>query len=95
MIDAPAMPAGMDMAQLAALAAGSSSQELQHPTAGLNLRKVAVAAGEPLRLEIEAFLGVVRGGGVAVVSGMDGRRALKVALEINAAIAAHAVRAGL
>jgi len=89
-----AAAAGMDPAQLAALAAMAQAAG-QHPSAGLSLSKVAVEQGEPLRLEIEAFLTAVRERSVPVVSGEDGRAALALALEINQAIAAHAVRTGL
>ena len=63
--------------------------------AGLNLQKPAVAPGEPLRLEIESFLECVRTRSAPRVSGAEGRAALALALEINAAIATHAERAGL
>jgi predicted dehydrogenase len=86
-----AAAAGMDPAQLAALALAAG----QHPSAGLSLSKVAVEQGEPLRLEIESFLTAVRERSVPVVSGEDGRAALALALEINRAIAAHADRTGL
>jgi predicted dehydrogenase len=90
MIDVTAA-AGMDPAQLAALAEMVS----QHPSAGLSLKKISVEQGEPLRLEIASFLGAVRTRGTPVVSGEDGRAALALALEINRAIAAHAERTGL
>ena len=93
MIDVAAA-AGMDPAQLAALAAMTQAAG-QHPSAGLSLSKVAVEQGEPLRLEIESFLTAVRERSVPVVSGGDGRAALALALEINRAIADHAVRTGL
>jgi predicted dehydrogenase len=93
MIDVTAA-AGLDAAQLAALAQMAAATG-GHPSAGLSLKKVPVEAGEPLRLEIEAFLESVRGRTVPVVSGTDGRRALAVALEIHEAMAAHARRAGL
>jgi predicted dehydrogenase len=86
-----AAAAGMDPAQLAALAQAAG----QHPSAGLSLSKVAVEQGEPLRLEIESFLTAVRERSVPVVSGEDGRAALALALEINRAIAEHTVRTGL
>lgn len=89
-----AAAAGMDPAQLAALAAMAQSAG-QHPSAGLSLSKVAVEQGEPLRLEIESFLTAVRERSVPVVSGEDGRAALALALEINRAIADHAERTGL
>jgi predicted dehydrogenase len=87
-----------DVAKLAAMAsaAGASSGGLgDHPSAGLSLRKVSVAAGEPLRLEIEAFLEAMRTHGQPVVTAGDGRAALALALEINASIAEHARRTGL
>ena len=86
--------AGMDPAQLAAMAQ-MVQQSGQHPSAGLSLSKVAVEQGEPLRLEIESFLQKVRDRSTPVVSGEDGRAALALALEINAAIKAHTERAGL
>lgn len=92
MIDVTAA-AGMDPRKLAAMAA--MMQPGAHPSAGLSLSKVAVEPGEPLRLEIVAFLDAVRNRTRPVVSGEDGRAALKLALEINAAIATHADRAGL
>jgi predicted dehydrogenase len=61
----------------------------------LSLRKAEVEPGEPLRLEISSFLDAVRRRTVPVVSAADGRRALSLALAINAAIADHARRAGL
>ncbi|MGB9145208.1 MAG: gfo/Idh/MocA family oxidoreductase, partial [Acidobacteriaceae bacterium] len=62
---------------------------------GLNIEKPKVEPGEPLRLEIESFLDCVRTRSKPRVSGEDGRAALALALEINAAIAEHAERAGL
>ena len=101
MIDVTAA-AGLDVSQLAALAqmAGPAGEPQaqggqQHPSVGLSLKKVPVETGEPLRVEIESFLEVVRGRTVPVVSGADGRAALGLALEIHAAMAAHASRAGL
>jgi len=82
--------AGLDIAQLAAMA-GSGG----HPSAGMSLRKVPVEAGEPLRLEIESFLNAVRERAKPEVTVEEGRAALALALEINAAVAAHARRTGL
>jgi predicted dehydrogenase len=59
------------------------------------MQKPQVTQGEPLRLEIESFLESVRSRSQPVVSGKDGSAALKLALQINAAIAEHATRAGL
>jgi predicted dehydrogenase len=89
MIDVSAA-AGMDPAQLAAMAG-----EGGHPSGGMSLSKVPVEAGEPLRLEVAAFLDAVRMHSKPVVTVEDGRAALGLALEINAAIAAHARRTGL
>jgi predicted dehydrogenase len=62
---------------------------------GLALSKPAVAQGEPLRLEIESFLERVRTRQQPQVTGQQGRAALALALDINAAIAEHATRARL
>ncbi|HMH14862.1 MAG TPA: Gfo/Idh/MocA family oxidoreductase [Edaphobacter sp.] len=93
MIDVTAA-AGMDPAQLAAMAQ-MVQQAGGHPSAGLSLNKIPVEQGEPLRLEIESFLRAVRQRSTPVVSGKDGRAALALALEINAAIKVHTERAGL
>ena len=66
-----------------------------HPSAGLSLRKFSVEKSEPLRLEIENFLAAVGTRSTPRVTGAQGRAALALALEINAAIATHAHRAGL
>jgi predicted dehydrogenase len=89
--------AGMDMAQLAALAAaaGGAASAGGHASPGMSIRKVPVEAGEPLRLEMEAFLDAVRTRSEPVVTVEDGRAALGLALEINSAIAEHARRTGL
>ena len=59
------------------------------------MSKVPVEAGEPLRLEIEAFLHAVRTRTQPVVTVEDGRAALALALEINASVSEHARRTGL
>jgi predicted dehydrogenase len=79
-----------------AMAAAQSAPA--HPLAGfpgLHIEKPTVHPGEPLRLEIESFLDCVRTRSAPRVSGEDGRSALALALDINAAIAEHAERAGL
>lgn len=92
MIDVAAAPA-LDGAQLAAaMVAGGPGQ---HPSPGLSLRKVPVPQGEPLLLEIVAFLEAVRTRAVPWVSAADGRAALALALDITRAIEEHARRAGL
>jgi predicted dehydrogenase len=93
MIDVTAA-AGMNPAQLAAMAQ-MVQQAGGHPSAGLSLNKSPVELGEPLRLEIESFLQSVRDQSTPLVSAENGRSALALALEINAAIEAHTERAGL
>ena len=95
LIDVSAL-AGLSPEQMAALAAmQAGAAQGSHPAPGLSLAKVPVTPGEPLRLEIEAFLRSVRGGETPEVSGEAGRAALELALEINQAIAQHARRTGL
>jgi predicted dehydrogenase len=98
LIDVTAV-AGLDQAQLAALIEKHSKPEApgepKHPSAGLNMSKITVPPGEPLRLELASFVDAVQTRRTPVVDGTAGRRALALALEINAAISAHARRAGL
>jgi predicted dehydrogenase len=63
--------------------------------AALSFSKPTVTPGEPLRLEIESFLDSVRTRREPRVTASQGRKALALALEIQASMAAHAVRAGL
>jgi predicted dehydrogenase len=77
------------LAQLAGMAAGG------HPSPGLSFVKPEVTAGEPLRLEIESFLDCVRTRREPRVTARQGRDALALALDIQAAMMAHAHRAGL
>jgi predicted dehydrogenase len=86
----------------AAVAAGKADPELLKKLAasgsagpGLSFAKPEVAPGEPLRLEIEAFLDSVRTRRPPSVTARQGREALALALEIQATMAAHAQRAGL
>jgi predicted dehydrogenase len=85
--------AGLAPEQLAALASAAAANG--QPAPGMSLRKVPVEPGEPLRLEIESFLDAVRNRTGPVVTVEDGRAALALALQINAAIASHARRTGL
>ncbi len=90
----------IDVSAAAAAAATLSPTQFEalanaHPSAGLSLKKVAIEPGEPLRLEIQAFLHAVRTRTSPEVTVQQGRDALALALEINQAIAAHAHRAGL
>ena len=90
---AAALAAGkLDAAALAKLAAARAGAG---PAPGLSLAKPEVTPGEPLRLEIESFLNAVRTRREPRVTARQGRDALALALEIQAAMAAHAERAGL
>lgn len=65
------------------------------PAPGLSFARPEVSPGEPLRLEIESFLEAVRTRRAPRVTAQQGRDALALALEIQAAMAAHARGAGL
>jgi len=65
------------------------------PGPGLSFSKPKVHEGEPLRLEIESFLDAVRTRSEPRVTARQGREALALALEIEAAMETHAERAGL
>jgi predicted dehydrogenase len=52
-----------------------------------------VTRREPLAVELESFLTAVRTGSPPVVTGADGRWALRMALEVLEKIRAHAIRA--
>jgi predicted dehydrogenase len=84
----------VDAASAAALMRGELSPALG-PAPGIALEKPAVQKREPLRTEIESFLESVRTRQPAMVSLTDGRNALALALDINAAIAQHHRRTGL
>jgi predicted dehydrogenase len=92
MIDVSAA-AGLDPAQMAALASAAAASG--QPAPGLSLSKIPVELGEPLRMEIQSFVEAVRGRTQPEVTAEAGRAALALALEINAAIASHAQRTGL
>jgi predicted dehydrogenase len=86
------------LAQLTAGAAAASALgavEGSHPSRGLSLEKLDPQRAEPLRLELENFLASVRNRTQPRVTGIAGRAALALALEINEQIASHAHRAGL
>ena len=78
----------------------ASITNLQPPTAeaafpGLNIRRLDIADIEPLRAEIEAFINAAEGGLPSPVSGMEGRRALALALRALERIEEHTEQAGL
>ena len=80
----------IDPAALAQLAGAA-----KRPGPGLSFVKPPIQPGEPLRLEIASFLESVRTRRAPLVTAQQGRDALALALEIQASMAAHAVRAGL
>jgi predicted dehydrogenase len=82
----------LDPALLGKLEASGGAQG---PGPGLSFVKPPVNPGEPLRLEIESFLESVRTRRPPRVTAPQSREALALALEIQAAMAAHAQRAGL
>ena len=57
-------------------------------------RLLSVEQGEPLRLELEAFIASVQGEPVKV-TGEEGRRALALAVDVTEKIREHAARAGV
>ena len=61
----------------------------------LSFDKPPITSGEPLRLELLAFLESIRAGTPALVPGEQARAALALALDVQAAMQAHATRAGL
>jgi predicted dehydrogenase len=89
---AAAIKAGKaDPALLAKLASAGKGG----PAPGLSFAKPPVTPGEPLRLELLSFLEAVRTRREPRVTARQGRNALALALEIQAAMAVHARRAGL
>ena len=65
------------------------------PLPSLGMHKPVIAPGEPLRLEIEAFLHAIQTGSEPAVTGEQARAALALALQIQQTIAKHAEHAGL
>jgi len=85
----------VDERAAAALLRGEIPPAALGPAPGIALEKPQVESREPLRTEIEEFLAAVRTRRAPAVSLQEGRQALTLALEINAAIQAHHQRAGL
>ncbi|MBV9075045.1 MAG: Gfo/Idh/MocA family oxidoreductase [Acidobacteria bacterium] len=83
----------VDAAAAAALLRGEAPKSAN--PAGISISKPEVRQQEPLRAEIEAFLDAVRRRSSPKVTLADGRNALQLALQINAAIGEHHRRAGL
>ena len=87
--------ARQDLLVINVTARTTATPSIEAMTAGLGILKPQITQGEPLRLEIESFLDCVRDRKQPIVSGKDGRAALKLALQINGAIAEHSRRARL
>jgi predicted dehydrogenase len=87
--------AKIDPAVIAQFIGSAGAKTSADAKAGLSFTKPDVAPGEPLRLEIESFLDSVRTRREPRVTARQGRDALALALEIQASMATHAVRAGL
>jgi len=85
----------IDPAWIAGLAASCAIPGAAGQGPGLAFAKPEVAPGEPLRLEVESFLQSVRTRKPPLVTARQGRDALALALEIQATMVAHALRAGL
>lgn len=83
------------MAQIAAANTAGVAGLGTSPNPGLSFLKPPVTQGEPLRLEIESFLASVRTRREPLVTARQGRNALALALEIQAAMVTHAHGAGL
>ncbi|HTM15561.1 MAG TPA: Gfo/Idh/MocA family oxidoreductase [Terracidiphilus sp.] len=83
------------MAQIAAANTAGVAGQGASPNPGLSFLKPPVTPGEPLRLEIESFIESVRTHREPLVTARQGRNALALALDIQAAMVAHAHRAGL
>lgn len=85
----------VDERAAAALARGETPGSSPGQAPGIEIQKPKVEANEPLRTEIKSFLNSVRNRQTPQVSLEDGRKALKLALDINAAMQEHHRRAGL
>ena len=88
-------PAAAVAAATADSAAAGLSGAPAAPLPALGMHKPQVTPGEPLRLEIEAFLHAVRTGTPPEVTAEQARAALALALQIQQAIEQHAQHAGL
>ncbi|MBA3768337.1 MAG: Gfo/Idh/MocA family oxidoreductase [Acidobacteria bacterium] len=62
---------------------------------GVNIQYLEIEDVEPLRAEIEAFLDAARTGGPSPISGIEGRRALSLALRALERIHEHAAHVGV
>ena len=72
-----------------------AAEDFTHGLPGLHFDKPTIAAGEPLRLELESFLDSVRTRRQPPVTAQHGRAALALALAIQQQMAEHARVTGL
>jgi predicted dehydrogenase len=80
---------------LASAMRAGAAEDFTNGLPGLHFEKPAIAAGEPLRLELESFLHSVRTRQQPPMTGHQGREALALALAIQQQMADHARVAGL
>ena len=67
----------------------SLNPEASHPLLGISINRLEIKDVEPLRAEIEAFLGAIERDETPPVSGEDGRRAVALAVGVLEKIEAH------
>ncbi|MGB7208843.1 MAG: Gfo/Idh/MocA family oxidoreductase [Pyrinomonadaceae bacterium] len=67
----------------------SLNPEASHPLLGISINRLEINDVEPLRAEIEAFLGAIERNEPPPVSGDDGRRAVALAVGVLEKIEAH------
>jgi predicted dehydrogenase len=85
----------VNVAKVALDSPQSSTNPADLNLANLKFTKLDITPGEPLRLEIEAFLEAVRTGQPSPVPAQQSRDALALALAVNETIAEHRQRTGL
>jgi predicted dehydrogenase len=85
----------VDYARQDLLIINVESQSAPQLTPALNFDKPQIVPGEPLRLEIESFLTSILDSTEPLVSATQGRQALALALQVQAAVETHSERAGL
>ncbi len=67
----------------------SLNPDASHPLLGISINRLEINDVEPLRTEIEAFLGAIERNEPTPVSGEDGRRAVALAVGVLEKIEAH------
>ena len=67
----------------------SLNPKAAHPLLGISINRLEISDFEPLRAEIEAFLGCIERNEMPSVTGEDGRRAVSLAVGVLEKIEAH------